>query len=174
VLVRIRPRHVIHSLVVLAVLTQLTFAGLFLADLLTTSATYDGLAEHRVPVTSHLVGCFNAVGEPEKFFYDNCYVTYKYRDQGFHAWIDKSWSLDFYVDPLDSSYRMNKSIFESATENINSDTLFTILLLLGATVTTALHQLHLYQRRKWHRLHPAEVSDYQVVHGGTPERVDQL
>ena len=64
--VRIRLRHVVHSLVVLAVLTQLVFAGLFLADVLRTSATYDGLVAHRVPVTGHLVECFNFTGAHEE------------------------------------------------------------------------------------------------------------
>src|SRR5580693_3746511 len=67
--VKIRLRHVVHSLVVLAVLTQLTFAGLYLADLIRTSDTYDGLVAHRVAVTAQRVGCFTAPGE----FYDNCY-----------------------------------------------------------------------------------------------------
>jgi hypothetical protein len=172
--VRIRLRHVIHSLVVLAVLTQLALAGLFLADVLTTSATYDGLVAHRVPVTAYQVNCFNAVGEPEKFFYDNCYASYKYQDQTFHAWIDKSWGSVFYVDPLNTSYRMNKATFDSATENIDSDILFIVLLLLGAIAVTAVHQLHMYRRRKRRRLFAHHVHQYQVSLGATPQRVEQL
>jgi hypothetical protein len=138
-------------LAVLAVLIQLTFAGLFLADVLRTSATYNGLVAHRVPVTAHLVGCFNIVGRPEKGYYDNCYDTYQYQGQEFHGWTDKSWSLVFYVDPLNTSYRMNKTIFDNATVNIDSDNVFIVLLLLGAILTAAIHQRHLYRERKWRR-----------------------
>jgi hypothetical protein len=175
--VKVRPRHVVHSLAVLVVLTQLAFAGLFLADVVTTSATYDGLVAHRVPVTAHLVGCFNIVAFPasaEKAFYDNCYVTYKYRGQEFHAWIDKSWSLVFYVDPLNTSYRMNRTIFNNATENIDSDILFIVLLLLGAIAVTTVHQLHLYRRRRHRRLVAHHENHDQVVHDRNLQRVDQL
>jgi hypothetical protein len=151
-MVRIRRRHVIHSLVLVAVLTQLSFAGLFLADLASTSATYNTLVVHRVPVTAQLFRCFNVTTVPEKFTYDNCYVNYKYRGEEFHAWIDQSWSLVFYVDPYNSSIRMNKSTFDSATENIDSDTLFVVLLLLGAILTAAAHQIQMYRLRKERRL----------------------
>jgi hypothetical protein len=143
---------VIHSLVLVAVLTQLSFAGLFLTDLATTSSTYNTLVAHRVPVTAQLFRCFNVTTVPEKFTYDNCYVNYKYQGKEFHAWIDQSWSLVFYVDPYNSSIRMNKSTFDSATENIDSDTLFVVLLFLGAILTAAVHQIQMYRLRKERRL----------------------
>lgn len=171
---RIRLRHVVHSLVVLAVLAQVASAGLFLADVLRTSATYDGLVAHRVPVTGHIVECFNFTLQREELYYDNCYATYRFGHQEFHAWIDKSWGLVFYVDPLNTSYRMNKATFDSATENIDSDILFIVLLLLGAIAVTAVHQLHMYRRRKRRRLFAHHVHEYQVNLGITPQRVEPL
>jgi hypothetical protein len=136
-------------LVALAVLTQLVFAGLFLGDLLTTSATYDELVAHHVPVTAH---CLNIVTYSRRVYFNSCYDTYEYRGQEFHAVTGKSSSLVFYVDPLNTSYRMNKTAFDQANGEIETETTLVVLLLLGAVVTTSVHQLHLHRRRQRHRV----------------------
>lgn len=99
------------------------------------------------------MGCFTITG-PHHIagYFDNCFVTYRYGDEQFHAWIDKSWSLTFYVDPFNTVFRMNKSTYDHATENINSDIAFAVLLLLGAMLVTIVHQFHLYRRQRHRRL----------------------
>jgi hypothetical protein len=158
--VRVRPIHVIHSVAVLAVVTQLVFASLFLADTLQTSASYDALTAHRVQVQAHQVACFGP-GSPNHFagYFDNCFVTYRYQDHHFHAWIDRSWGLIFYVDPYNTVFRMNKSTYDHATVNINSDIAFAVLLLLGAVLVTIFHQYHLYRRRRLHHFVIAHHGD---------------
>jgi hypothetical protein len=153
---RVRLRHVVHSLTVLVVATLLVFAGLFLGDLARTGTTYNNLVAHHVAVTGRLFRCFNVTGEPEKFFYDNCYVNYSYQHQEFHAWTDKSWGVVFYVDPENTSYRMNKTIYDNAQENIDSDVVFAVLLLSGALLVTVGHLVYLNRLRRRNRLlhHP--------------------
>jgi hypothetical protein len=149
---------VIHSLVVLLVLTQLSFAGLFLWDLKQTSDVYNALVAHRVAVTGHLVGCFN-IYQP-----DNCYVTYKYDGQKYSAWIEKNYGVRFYVDPRNTSYRMNKAIYDGADENIYGDAVIASLLLSGALLMTASQQYHLYRRRTMLRNLPHEFSGSAAAH----------
>jgi len=153
---RVRLRHVVHSLTVLVVATLLVFAGLFLGDLARTSTTYNNLVVHHVAVTGRLFRCFNVTSVPEKFSYDNCYVNYTYQHQEFHAWTDKSWGLVFYVDPDNTSYRLNKTIYDNAQENIDSDVLFAILLLGGAVLVTVGHLVYLSRLRRRRRMqnHP--------------------
>jgi hypothetical protein len=43
---------------------------------------------------------------------------------------------------------MDKTVFDGATVNIDSDRVFIVLLLIGATWTTTVRQVHLYQARK--------------------------
>jgi hypothetical protein len=150
--VKVRAIHVIHSVAVLAVVTQLVFAGLFLADTLQTSTTYDALTAHRVQVRAHLVSCSVRGPNYSSTYYNPCFVTYRYREQRFHAWIGYSFGLTFYVDPDNTAFRMNKTTYDNATVNIDTDIAFTVLLLLGAAFVTIAHQLHLYRRRQRHDL----------------------
>jgi hypothetical protein len=158
--VKVRAIHVIHSVALLAVVTQLVFAGLFLADTLQTSANYDALSAHRVPVEAHRMICFGlSATKVSAGYFINCFVTYQFRDQHFHAVIGYNWSLTFYVDPDNTTIRMAKTTYDNATVNINTDIAFAVLLLLGAALVTILHQLHLHRRRQLHHVVTAHHSD---------------
>lgn len=145
--VKLRVSHIVHSVVVLVVLVQLGFASAFLVDAIETSGPYDALAAHRVPVTAHLVGCF-PVTNRYSYVSLTCRVTYKYDGQQFQAWIPRTEGMVFYVDPLDTSYRMNHTVFVNATTNIDGDRALAIALFIGAALVTVVHQFHLYKRRQ--------------------------
>jgi hypothetical protein len=81
-----------------------------------------------------------------------------FEGQQFHAWVDKSWGFAFYVDPKNTAYRMNTNTFAAATGNLNADSIIAALLLVGATLVTLVHQVHLYRARQRKRLLHADSS----------------
>jgi hypothetical protein len=162
-------------MVVAAVLTQLAFAGLFLFDRHEVNRTYSSLVAHRTYVRGHVVECFYVTGHNHLAGYvDPCFVRYVFEGQQFDAWVDKSWGFAFYVDPQDTAYRMNTNTFAVATGNLNADSIFAALLLVGATLVTVVHQVHLYRARQRKRLlhadfghhHPDGLSRVTIVKHG--------
>lgn len=146
---KVRPRHVLHVGVVIAVLAQLAFAAAFLVDSALTNRAYDDLAAHRIAVTSRLVGCIylGPSRTSGASFGEICRVVYHYRDQDFSAVINIAQPKIFYIDPLDTSVRMNKATFDNGPTESTGDIVFAVLLLLGAVLVTLIHQVHLRQQR---------------------------
>jgi hypothetical protein len=134
---------------VLAVGVLLGFAGLFLADAAQANQTYDALALHRVEVQGQVVGCFDVqAGRLTGYGEQSCRVVYQYKGYQFSAQVGSGQSRSFYVDPLDTSDRMNAGTFANGPTEITGDIVIAVLLLTGAALVTALHQIHLYRRRR--------------------------
>lgn len=144
---RVRLNHIIHSVALLAVLTLLGFASLFLVDRFQTGDTYSHLEAHRVAVQSQIVGCGRY----------SCLVTYQYAGQKYFSSVGFGASHTFYVDPLNTTYRLNKDAFDGAAKNRSGDLVFAILLVLGAALVTAVHQLHI------HRSHLARAPSHHAM-----------
>jgi hypothetical protein len=136
---------------------MLGFAGAFLADALRANSTYDALAAHRVALTGHVVGCFDIQTGRTGASYgaEVCRLDYSYKGQNFSSVIGFNQPKVFYVDPLDTSYRMDKATFSNGPVEVTGDIVFFVLLILGAILVTTAHQIHLYQRRK--RQHTAQT-----------------
>jgi hypothetical protein len=146
---RLRAVHVLHSGVVLAVLVLLGFASAFLVDALQANSTYDALAAHRVAVRGHVIGCFDVqAGIVAGYGARGCRVGYSYKDRSFSAMIGDNQSRTFYVDPLDTAYRMNSATFSNGPVEVTGDIVIAVALFAGAALITTVHQIHLYRRRK--------------------------
>jgi len=145
---RIGRRHAVHAFVVLAVLIQLGFAAAFLVDAAETNRTYDALAGHRVAVQGHSVGCVVIVnGRSPTRNTRICRVDYRYSGRAFTAVIPSGETTTFFVDPLDTSYRMNKANFENGPVATAGDLVFASVAAFGALAVTVVHLEHLHTRR---------------------------
>jgi hypothetical protein len=142
---RIGHRHVLHGSVLIAVLVQLGFATAFLVDAAQTNRTYDALAAHHVALTGRVLGCAAVTtlrGSGTRF----CRVGYRYHDREFTAVIPARQTTTLYVDPGDTSVRMNKSSFDKGPEERDGDLVLAGLLLGGAALVTVVHVAHLRRR----------------------------
>jgi hypothetical protein len=141
-------RGAIHVGVLLAVVVQLGFAAAFFADAANTSHIQDALNAHRVSVTAKTAGCFMVYTGRFNNGTQVCHVSYRYRGESFGAVIPYNQSRTFYVDPLDPALHMNKLVYDSGSTEQTGDVIFGALLLFGAALVTAVHQLHMHRRRK--------------------------
>jgi hypothetical protein len=76
---KLRPIHVVHGTIVLAVLACLGFGVAFLADAAGTNRAYDALAAHHQVIKPHLDYCshsFSRQAGPHQSWY-TCNVTYE-------------------------------------------------------------------------------------------------
>jgi hypothetical protein len=145
---RIGRRHVVNGFVVLAVLVQLGFAIAFLVDAAETNTTYDALAAHRVAVRGQTVGCVVVVtGRQQNYSSRLCRVDYRYGGHTFTAVTPYGQTTTFFVDPLNTSYRMNEVNFEKGPEATIGDVVFASVSVFGALAVTAVHLDHLRTRR---------------------------
>jgi hypothetical protein len=142
----LRRIHIFHSAAAIGVAVQLGFAVAFLVDALTVNQTYNAVAAHRVEVTAQTTGCFSVRRGPS-----TCSVTYSFAGHDFTAVIPATSSKQFYVDSLNTRYRMNASSFAHGPVEITGDIVIAVLLVLGAVAITVAHQLHLRRRRRAHR-----------------------
>jgi hypothetical protein len=151
--VRVRPRHVIHVGLVLAVLIQLGFAGAFIADAAGANRTYDALAAHRVKVTARIIACAYYAPRPQGYGFSGrvCRVEYHYRNHKYSAVINYDQTRRYYVDPQDPTIAENVETFAGGPEEVGGDLTFAGLLLAGALLITSVHQWHLYRRRRARR-----------------------
>jgi hypothetical protein len=79
-----------------------------------------------------------------------CEVGYSYRGEQFTAYIPFAQSGTFYVDPDNPAMRMGEVAFDKGPEETTGDIVIAVLLVLGAVIVTAVHQVHL-RRRSRHR-----------------------
>jgi len=150
-----RRSHALHGFVVLAVLIQLGFGIAFLIDAARTNTTYDALASHRVAVQAHATGCFTVVtGRMSSFSTRLCRVRYEYAGKAFADYVPLGQTMTFYVDPLDTAYRMNQVNFEKGPEATFGDLAFASVCGFGALAVTAVHLEHLRVRRSGSRKGP--------------------
>jgi len=146
--VRIRRPHVLHGFVVLAVLVQLGFAAAFLVDAAETNTTYDALANHRVAVHGQQVACSAIVGGRLRYVMAViCRVDYTYAGVSYTAEIPRGEPATFYVDPVNTAYRMNEVSFEKGPTETVGDLVIASLLVFGALAVTIVHLEHLRARR---------------------------
>jgi hypothetical protein len=146
--VQIRRRHTVHGFVVLVVLVQLGFAIAFLVDAARTNSTYDALASHRVAVHGHVIGCVTiALGRNRSNVSEICRVNYRYSGQTFTAVIPYGETTTFFVDPENTSYRMNQVNFEKGPQAINGDLVFASVLIFSAVAVTMVHLERLRDKR---------------------------
>jgi hypothetical protein len=148
--------HVVHGFVVIVVLIQLGFAIAFLVDAAETNTTYDALANHRVAVQGRTVGCAVIVtGRSQNYTARLCRIDYRYSGHSFTAVIPYGQTATFFIDPLNTSYRMNEVNFEKGPEATVGDLVFASVSFFGALAVTVVHLEHLHQRRSSHRVgHP--------------------
>ena len=131
-----------------AVLIQLAFAIAFLVDAAETNRTYDALSSHRVAVRGHSVGCVVIVtGRYAGSYARVCRIDYQYSGQAFTAVIPYGETTTFFVDPQNTSYRMNEVNFEKGPETTVGDLVFASVLGFGALALTIVHLEHLRDRR---------------------------
>jgi hypothetical protein len=142
---RIGRRHVVHVSVLVAVVVQLGFASAFLVDAAQTNRTYDALAAHHVALAGRVRGCAS-VPTVRGFGSRFCRVGYRYDDQQFTAVIPAGKTTTLYVDPNDTSLRMNESSFDKGPEETDGDLVLAGLLLAGAVLVTVVHVVHLRRR----------------------------
>ena len=140
---KLRRIHILRSAAAVGVVVQLGFAAAFLGDALMVNQTYDAVAAHRVEVTAQTTGCFYVRRGPS-----TCDVTYSFAGHGFIAVIPATSSKQFYVDSVNTRYRMNASTFAHGPVEITGDIVIAVLLVLGAAAVTVAHQLHLRRRRR--------------------------
>jgi len=139
---------VVHGFVVFAVLIQLGFAIAFLVDAAETNRTYDALSSHRAAVRGHSVGCVVIVtGRLSNITTRICRIDYQYSGQAFTAVIPYGETTTFFVDPQNTSYRMNEVNFEKGPEATVGDLVFASVLGFGALAVTIVHLEHLRERR---------------------------
>jgi Na+/proline symporter len=144
---RLSRRHAVHGFVWIAVLIQLGFAIAFLVDAAETNSTYDVLASHRVAVRAHSVGCATIMTGRNLFGRRLCRVDYAYSGETFTAVIPFGETATFFVDPQNTSYRMNEVNFEKGPQAITGDLVFVFVLLFGALAVTIVHLEHLRDKR---------------------------
>jgi hypothetical protein len=150
--VAIRRRHALHVGVVAAVLVQLSFAGVFLADATMANGTYDALAAHRVAVRASVAGCsLVATGRFSNSGARICYLDASYHGYRFSSYLPSYESPVFYVDPTDPAEHMSKVTFDRGPEEITGDEVMAGALLAGATAVTVVHQVHLARARRRRR-----------------------
>ncbi len=138
----------VHGFVVLAVLVQLGFALAFLVDAARTNTTYDALSSHRVAVQAQVTGCFTVVtGRMSTYSARLCRVRYQYAGTVFTAYVPNGETMTFYVDPRNTSYRMNAVNFEKGPEATIGDEVFAAVCGFGALAVTLVHVEHLRARR---------------------------
>jgi hypothetical protein len=138
--------HILHCGVATAVGVQLGFAGAFVADAIGANHTYDTLAAHHVVVKAQTVACYRVGGR-----YSSgplCNVSYNYHGEDFSAVIGYRQQRAFYIDPLNTSFRMSQATFANGPREVTSDIVFAALLVSGATLMTSVHQIHLRRRRR--------------------------
>ena len=155
---RVHRRHALHAGVITAVVVQIGFAGVFLADSVTANRTYDALAAHRVAVRASVVGCSSVTsGRFSVYGTRVCYVDASYHGFRFSAYLPTYSSRVFYVDPLDPAEHMSKAGFDHGPEEVAGDDIVAAALLAGATAVTVVHQMHLARARRRRRsAHAAE------------------
>jgi hypothetical protein len=145
---------VVHWFVVIVVLIQLGFAVAFFVDAAETNRTYDALALHRVAVRGHSVGCVVIVrGRFSTNGAQICRIDYSYSGQDFTAVIPSGETTTFFVDPLNTSYRMNEVNFEKGPTATVGDLVFASVAVLGALAVTAVHLEHQREQRSRRSLH---------------------
>jgi hypothetical protein len=76
-----------------------------------------------------------------------CRVNYQYGGQTFTAVIPYGETTTFFVDPKNTSYRMNQVNFEKRPEAINGDLVFASVLIFSAVAVTVVHLEHLRDKR---------------------------
>jgi hypothetical protein len=140
-------RHAIHGFVWAAVLIQLGLAIAFLVDAAETNSTYDALVNHWVAVRAHSVGCVTIVTGRNLFGRRLCRVDYRYSGKTFTAVIPYGETTTFFVDPQNTSYRMNEVNFEKGPQAITGDLVFVFALVFSALAVTIVHLEHLRERR---------------------------
>jgi hypothetical protein len=146
--VRIRRRHVLHSLVSVVVLVQLGFAAAFVFDATQTNNVYDALAARYVTVSGRVQGCALLAGGRSAGYYAHvCRVDYHYKGTGFSALVPFPGSMTYVVDPQDASIRMSKVSFDGGPETTTVDLVLATVLFVGATATTTVHVARLRRRR---------------------------
>ncbi len=151
--VRIGRHHVVHGFVVAVVLIQLGFAIAFLVDAAETNTAYDALANHRVAVQGHSVGCVVVTSGGRNLNYSPriCRIDYQYSGHSYTAVIPYGQTETFFVDPLNTSDRMNAVNFEKGPDATVGDLVFASVSLFGALAVTAVHLEHLRQKRSSRR-----------------------
>jgi len=145
---RIRPLHVLHSLVTVVVLVQMGFAAAFLVDAATTDATYDALAAHHVVVGGHIVGCLPLRGVRGAVAVSLCRDDYRYRSVLYSDVIPLGETTSFVVDPRHPADRMDVAAFAKGPEETTGDLVFAGVLLASALMMVVVHLEHLRQRRR--------------------------
>src|SRR5580704_15561643 len=114
---RVGRHQAVHGFVVIVVLIQLGFAIAFLVDAAETNTTYDALVNHRVAVQGYSVGCAVIVtGRYSNYSARLCRVDYRYSARTFTAVIPYGETKTFFVDPSNTSYRMNEVNFEKGPQ----------------------------------------------------------
>jgi hypothetical protein len=143
---KLRRIHIFHSAAVVGVAVQLGFAAAFLGDALMVNRAYDAVAAHRVEVTAQTTECLYG-----RRGVNTCDVTYSFAGHDFTAVIPAAWPKQFYVDSLNTRYRMDASTFGRGPVEITGDIVVAVLLVLGALMVTVIHQLHIHRRRRMRR-----------------------
>jgi hypothetical protein len=151
--------HLIHSTVALVVLVLLVLAAFLFMDYSQVNTTYAALRSDRVTIQGHEVLCSTQLWRPTSRgpMVENCYVTYSFHGHHYSAIVPKDWGFEFYVDPANTAYRMNKSTYDTASENLNGDLVLGSVLLAAAILVTAVHQWHYRGFRRRRRLRPSQV-----------------
>lgn len=148
---KVRPVHLLHSGIVLAVLIQLGFAAAFLADAVGANRTYNALVAHHVTVPAQAGLCSG--NRPGRYHLTTrspslCAVEYSYAGRTYHDVVGNSDPREFVIDPQNVSYRMSEAAFRNGPVEKIGDLVFASLLLAGALSMTTVHQIHLRRRRK--------------------------
>ncbi len=143
----------VNGFVVLVVLVQLGFVVAFLVDAADTNTTYDALAGHRVAVRGHSIGCVVIVtGRFSSSTAQICRVVYGNSGQSFTAVIPYGETTTFFVDPRNTSYRMDEVSFEKGPEATTGDLVFAAVSGFGALAVTAVHLEHRRDERAPRRI----------------------
>ncbi len=144
----VRRPHVVHGFVVLAVLIQLGFAIAFIVDAAETNSAYDAISSDHVVVHGHSLGCATfATGTLRSYRTTLCRVDYRYADQTFSSVIPYGETMTFYIDPRDTSYRMDQVTFDKGPEATAGDLAFASVAGFGALAVTVVHLEHLRVQR---------------------------
>jgi hypothetical protein len=143
---------VVHGFVIFAVFIQLGFAIALLVDAAETNRTYDALSSHRAAVHGHSVGCVTIMTGRNLFGRQLCRVDYRYSGMTFTAVIPYGETTTFFVDPQNTSDRMNEVNFEKGPQATIGDLVFAAVLGFGALAVTIVHLEHLRERRSSRRV----------------------
>ena len=149
---KVRRHHVILSTAVLVTLVMLGLAGGFVLDAIQTNKPYEALTAHRVSLSGRSLGCADVSvgGRQSRAYVYECRYSYSYAGRGFTSQLPQGEPSALYVDPDDPNIYMPAVTFNNGPHEIVGDVVIASLLVSGALITMAVHEVHRRRRARRH------------------------